>query len=348
MTDTLASQKVEYVPVWKAERATLVPEPLTLNPERRWCLKPILHADLYDNYEKQMARFWTFHEVDHSTDATSWATLNKDEQHYIAMNMALFANSDNGVMENLATRFRTEITWPEAQLALGYQGMMEGIHVVTYNNMIDSVIPDPAEKIKLFHAVNREPIVEEVMHWLTKWAGDPETPLHVCIFAQCLAEGVIFAPGFASFLFLRYNQKCPGICFGNEKIIEDESLHVKLFALLYSHCSNKLCRADVEAMTEELVEIQDRFIAFSLPYRLKGMNAELMSTYVRKVADSVLVLTGEQALYHVENPLPYMENMGLLSKANFFEKRVAEYVLMAAEDQIRTAKFDALGDSLDF
>jgi ribonucleoside-diphosphate reductase beta chain len=323
-------------------------EPMTLNPEDRLCLMPIQHADIDENYETQLSKFWTHHEIDHSQDAKSWATMNFEEQQFISKALAFFANSDNAVLSNIATRFRAEITWPEVQLALGQQASMEGIHVKSYNNMIDSVIPDPVEKIKLFHAVKNDPIIAKKLEWTMKWAGDPKTPLHVCFVAQCLVEGVFFSPNFASMKWMRKNQICPGICFGNEKIIEDEALHVKLFALLYKNCVNKMSREDLEVMCREVVALEHEFVDASLPYRIKGMNKEMMKQYVCKVCDTVLEQLGEAKLYNVANPFPFMEGVGLLARTNFFEKRVAEYQLPQKETEIKTTQFTELGVSLDF
>jgi len=326
----------------------LASEPMTQNPMDRLCLMPIQHPEIDKNYEDQLARFWTHHEVDHSDDARSWASMNTEEQKYISMALAFFANSDNAVLKNISTRFAIEIEWPEAQLALTQQAMMEGIHVKTYNNMIDSVIPDRKQKLDLFRAVENHPIIAKKLAWISKWSGNASTPLHVCFVAQCFAEGVFFSPNFAAMFWLRKNQKCPGICFGNEKIVEDESLHVKLFALLYKNCVNKMSSEEIQAMAREAVSIEHEFVDQSLPYRIKGMNADLMKQYVCKVCDTVLAELGQPPLYHGHNPFPWMENIGLMGKTNFFEKRVGEYQKTRNETVIKQTQFTSLGDQLDF
>lgn len=323
------------VPLWRVKSDWVV-EPMTVDQDRRLCLYPIEHADLMNNYEEQMNRLWTHREIDHSNDRRDWDRMNPDEQHYIAQSLAFFANSDNAVMKNINTRYRDEIAWPEAQLALCQQAAMEAVHVVSYNNMIESVIADQATKLRLFQAVHHDPIIAEKIEWITRWASDPTTPLAVCFAAQCFAEGIGFAPSFASMFWLRKNQRCPGICWGNEKIVEDESLHVVLFSLLYRKCVNKLPRTLVEAMCQELVAIEHRFVDQSLPYNLSGMNKELMKQYVCRVADSVLEVMGEAPLFHANNPFPWMEKIGMLNKTNFFEKRVGEYQKPRNETNIRT------------
>ena len=60
-------------------------------------------------YKDQMACFWTAEEIDLAQDLKDWAKLNKDEQHFIKMVLAFFAASDGIVLENLASRFMSEI-----------------------------------------------------------------------------------------------------------------------------------------------------------------------------------------------------------------------------------------------
>jgi ribonucleotide reductase beta subunit family protein with ferritin-like domain len=323
-------------------------EPMTVDHLRRYSLFPIEHEDIYNNYKQQLARFWDFQEIDFSNDAKSWNTMNKHEQNFIANVLAYFANSDNIVMENLERRFKTEITWPEAQLALSTQSFFEGIHVVSYNLMIDTVIKDKDEKRKLFESIKYNPIIQKKLDWCLKWVNAQDTPLHVCFVAWAIVEGIFFATSFAAILWLRQNQRTPGICFSNEKIIEDECLHVKLSAMLKRKCVNIMKTEDVHQMMKEAVSIEQEFIDKALPYKLKGMNATLMKQYVCKVADTILVELNEPTIYNVSNPFPWMENIGLMGKTNFFEKRVSEYNKVQKEDEIKQKVFLNLGEDVDF
>jgi len=322
-------------------------EPMMDEKETQLCLYPIRHADIFANYEQQIARFWTYHEIDYGSDHRSWCELNKDEQHFIEFTLSFFANSDNAVLKNLNTRFH-EITWPEVQLALAAQSCMESIHIVSYNTMINTVVKDPEERLKLFHAVNHSPIIAKKIAWIQKWAGDPQVPLAKCFVAQCFSEGIGFSPSFATMFWLRKNQKCPGICFGNEKIVEDEALHVKLFALLYKNCVNKLSREEIIQMCEEFVEIEHLYVDGQLPYNVQGMNKNLMKQYVCRVADVILGLLDESPHYKVSNPFPFMESIGLLGKNNFFEKNTGEYQKPTQENLIHVKQFEDLGQELNF
>ena len=63
-------------------------------------------------------------EVDLSQDLTHWEKLTGDEQHFIKHVLAFFAASDGIVLENLASRFATEIQIPEARCFYGFQSKL--------------------------------------------------------------------------------------------------------------------------------------------------------------------------------------------------------------------------------
>jgi ribonucleoside-diphosphate reductase subunit M2 len=74
--------------------------------------------------------------------------------------------------------------------------------------------------------------------------------------------------------------------------------------------------ADVEfGFVDELIDTQG-FI---------GMNRNLMKQYIKYVIDRLAIKLGVSQVYNVENPFPFMANLSLHGKTNFFEKRVTEY-----------------------
>jgi ribonucleotide reductase beta subunit family protein with ferritin-like domain len=83
----------------------------------------------------------------------------------------------------------------------------------------------------------------------------------------------------------------------------------------------------VYEIIKEAVEIETEFICQSLSCRLIGMNSELMTQYIKFVADRLSVQLGYDKIYNVSNPFSFMELISLESKVNFFEKRVSDYAL---------------------
>jgi ribonucleoside-diphosphate reductase subunit M2 len=119
----------------------------------------------------------------------------------------------------------------------------------------------------------------------------------------------------------------PGLTFSNELISRDEALHCEFAVLLYSKLLKKVDKARINEIIKEAVDIEIEFICEALPCKLIGMNADLMTQYIKFVADRLAVQLGYKKIYNVANPFDFMELISLDSKTNFFEKRVSEYAL---------------------
>ena len=137
----------------------------------------------------------------------------------------------------------------------------------------------------------------------------------------------------------------PGLSFSNELISRDEGMHCNFACLLYNnHVENHLPKETVQKIIMDAVEIEKEFVSDSIPVALIGMNADLMCQYIQFVADRLLVSLGNDKVYNVENPFPWMDLISLPGKTNFFEKRVGEYqkagVLATRDEQIFTLDED--------
>ena len=138
-------------------------------------------------------------------------------------------------------------------------------------------------------------------------------------------EGVFFSGSFCSIFWLKSRNLMPGLITSNELIARDEGMHTGFACLLYKYISNKLDETIVHDMFKEAVDIEIEFICESLPCRLLGMNSDLMTEYIKFVADRLLIMLGYTKIWKVENPFPWMESISMEGKTNFFEQRVTQY-----------------------
>ena len=77
-------------------------EPLLKPNPDRFVVYPIIHSDLWSEFKRQEASFWTAEEIDLTEDRRDWDRLKEDEKHFIKHVLAFFAASDGIVLENLA------------------------------------------------------------------------------------------------------------------------------------------------------------------------------------------------------------------------------------------------------
>ena len=87
----------------------------------------------------------------------------------------------------------------------------------------------------------------------------------------------------------------------------------------------KIDKARINEIIKEAVEIEIEFICDALPCRLIGMNSDLMTQYIKFVADRLVVQLGYKKIYNAKCPFSFMDTMSLDGKTNFFEQRVTDY-----------------------
>lgn len=309
----------------QSEPAALAVKDILTEDDQRYCLYPIQYPEIWEAYRKHKQMFWTAEEIDFSADKKDWEKLNPDERYFIENILAFFAGSDGIVLENLVSNFCTEVQVPEARCFYAFQAMIENIHSEVYSLMIDTYITDHEKKHRLFKGVTEISCVQKKADWALRWISSYR-PFAVRLFAFAIVEGLFFSGSFCSIFWLKERGlMLNALCKSNEWIARDEGLHTNFAILLYKYIHQRLDPEEAVQIMREAVEIETEFVTESLPVRLIGMNHELMSRYIRSVADHILSEFQLPRIYHEKNPFPFMEASSLDAKGNFFEVRVSEY-----------------------
>jgi ribonucleotide reductase beta subunit family protein with ferritin-like domain len=302
-------------------------EPILKPDDNRFVMFPIQHNDIWEMYKKQVDCFWRAEEIDLSKDLNDWKTMTNDEQHFVKMILAFFAASDGLVLENLASRFMSDVQLSEARAFYGFQIAMENIHSQTYSLLIDTYIRDEEEKHKLFNAIENFPCIKKKADWAKKWISDNRSSFAARLVAFAAIEGIFFSAAFSSIYWIKKRGLMPGLTFSNELISRDEALHTEFAVLLYSKLQRKLPKKRIYEIIQEAVEIEKEFITDAIPCRMIGMNTKLMTQYIEFVADRLCLQLGYDKIYNSQNPFDFMELISIESKVNFFERTNAEYAL---------------------
>ena len=323
-------------------------EPSLVDNPNRFVMFPIQHDDIWAEYKKQQACFWTAEEIDLSQDLTDWNNkLNDDERYFVKHILAFFAASDGIVNENLAENFVNEVQYSEAKFFYGFQIMMENIHSETYSLLIDTYVKDEKEKGILFKAIENFPAIKKKADWALKWIESPSFAERLIAFAA--VEGIFFSGAFCSIFWLKKRGLMPGLTFSNELISRDEGMHCDYAVHLHNnHLVNKVPKERITDIIVDALNIEREFITESLPVSLIGMNAKLMTQYLEFVTDRLLVELGCDKVYNASNPFDFMDMISLQGKTNFFEKRVSEYQKAGVLNKEKDADSQKISFDADF
>lgn len=313
------------IATWHQRVAAFYHEPLLSHKEEDFVLFPIPVdvEDAWRMYKKAEACFWTTEEIDLAQDPAHFAAMTDNERYFVLHVLAFFAASDCIVNENLVQDFMTRISSPVIRSFYGFQVAIENIHSETYSILIDTYASSDTEKNDLFNAINTMPAVRRKADWAMRWIEEGTFVERLVAFAA--VEGIFFSGSFCAIFWLKKRGLMPGLTFANEAISRDEGMHRDFAILLYSKLQHPLPEERVHQIIHDAVECEIEFVTEALPVRLIGMNCDLMSQYVKFVADHLLASMGLSKLYNTNNPFDWMELISLEGRTNFFEKRVSEY-----------------------
>src|SRR5271170_7119397 len=186
-----------------------------LDPGLDLTLRPMRYPRFYDRFRDAIKNTWTVEEVDLHSDLADLARLSPAERHLVSRLVAFFATGDTIVANNLVLNLYQHVNSPEARLYLSRQLFEEAVHVQFYLTLLDTYIPDHAERAKAFSAVENIPSIKRKADFCFKWTASLDhlteirTPddkrkflKNLIAFAAC-TEGLFFFAAFAYVYFLR-------------------------------------------------------------------------------------------------------------------------------------------------
>ena len=298
------------------------------------------HNDL--EFLRQVQLLFTTMNIASSINIDTDTNTNIDTKHYLCVsNFVIKAiqdgqdipYSDMPLVSNLqvvnvtsSNELHQTYCFEEPENHTGFfNGVMTG-QSETYSLLIDTYIKNGQEKNFLLNAMDTIPCIKKKAEWTMNWIKDDQDSFAMRLIAFAVVEGIFFSGAFCSIFWLKERSLMPGLCTSNEFISRDESLHTEFAVLLYSMIQNKLPQETIHAIVKEAVTIEEEFINESIPCHLIGMNSELMSQYIRFVADRLVTQLGCDKIYNASNPFAFMERISLSQKTNFFEfQTTSEY-----------------------
>ena len=313
-------------------------------------LRPMRYPHFYEMYKNAIKNTWTVEEVDFSMDVTDLRSkMSPAERHLINRLVAFFATGDSIVSNNLVLNLYKHINAPEARMYLSRQLYEEALHVQFYLTLLDTYIPDHAEREAAFSAVENIPSIRKKAEFCLKWIDSIndldklETKedrkkflLNLICFAACI-EGLFFFAAFAYVYFLRSKGLLHGLASGTNWVFRDESCHMNFAFDVVKQVRKEeadLFDADlhrqIAAMLDEAVDCEVQFAEDILSGGVPGLSVVDMRHYLEFIADQRLAMLGVPKVYGAKNPFSFMDLQDVQELTNFFERRVSAYQVAVA------------------
>ena len=313
---------------------------LLLDPGMDLTLRPMRYPQFYDRFRDAIRNTWTVEEIDLHSDLADLSRLSPAERHLVSRLVAFFATGDTNLVLNLYQHVNS----PEGRLYLSRQLFEEAVHVQFYLTLLDTYVPDQAERAQAFAAVENIPSIARKAQFCFTWidsvfglrelrttADRRSFLLNLICFAACI-EGLFFYGAFAYVYFLRSRGLLNGLASGTNWVFRDESMHMA-FAFDVIDTARReepglfdqAMAAQVREMLAEAVECEAQFAEDLLGQGIAGLALADMRAYLEHVADRRLARLGIEPLYGSANPLAFMDLQDVQELSNFFERRVSSY-----------------------
>lgn len=318
---------------------------MILDPGFDLTLRPMRYPVFFEMYKNAIKNTWTVDEVDFSSDIVDLQRkMTPAERFLISRLVTFFATGDSIVGNNLVLNLYKHVNSPEARLYLSRQLYEEALHVQFYLTLLDTYIPDLAEREKAFAAIHNIPSIQKKAQYSFKWI-DSIHDLHrldtvedrrrflmnlIC-FAGTI-EGLFFFAAFAYVYFLRSKGLLNGLATGTNWVFRDESCHIDFaYKVIETALEEEPALFDdrmkdmVIAMFKEAIECEMTFANDILDNGVAGLSGRDMRKYLEYITDQRFERLGIPHQFGVKNPFDFMELQDTQELTNFFERRVAAY-----------------------
>ena len=320
-------------------------KPMLLDPGFELTLRPMRYPEFYEMYRAAIRNTWTVEEINFQIDITDLhQKMSPADRHLVHRLVAFFATGDSIVSNNLVLNLYQHLNAPEARMYLSRQLYEEALHVQFYLTLLDNYLPDPDERFRAFAAVENIASIKRKAGFCFKWIDSIQALkrietrqqrrqflLNQICFAACI-EGLFFFAAFAYVFYFRSRGLLPGLAAGTNWVFRDESCHMAFaFACIDTVRAEEpeLFDADMEqqvyAMLAEAIECELQFAEDVLEGGVAGISTGDMRQYLQYCADNHFARLGMARVYHVTNPLPFMELQDVQELTNFFERRASAY-----------------------
>jgi len=315
-----------------------------LDPGLNLTLRPMAYPQFFEMYRAAIKNTWTVEEVDFSTDLADLARMTPAERHLVQRLVAFFATGDSIVANNLVLNLYKHVNAPEARMYLSRQLYEEALHVQFYLTLLDTYVPDLAERQRAFAAIESIPSIRAKAEFCMRWidsihqlerldtrAHRRQFLLNVICFAACI-EGLFFFAAFAYVYFLRSRGLLHGLADGTNWVFRDESAHMAFaFEVVATvrreepELFDEALEHDVRAMLAEAIACETQFAEDLLSGGIAGLSLGEVRAYLEFCADQRLAMLGFAKLYGTKNPFGFLALQDVQEVTNFFERRVSAY-----------------------
>lgn len=295
------------------------------------------YTEMEEMYDKIQQLHWVAKEINYSTDAFDWQTLDMPTKTYLKRILTFFSQADFLVVD-LLEYIEPHIKGnPSVEFYLIEQKAQEQVHAITYLNQIKALGLVFHEVDGIIRQFKEDPILISIFTSIKDMAK--QYPVELLLILDAFVEGVLFQGAFATIQWIRNRNILKGITLANEFITRDEGLHTLAICHMYKYVKDehKATFEQVQEIAKKIMNFAVEFIANGIGINMPGLTTDSMKDYIMFQTDCVSQELGYNRIFNVNNPYSFMDTIALNSviKCNFFEVTGASYGEIESSDAMK-------------
>lgn len=291
-------------------------------------------------YDRMEANTWFPKSIPLGDDRIMYRSgaLNDRERNAFDKALAFVSNLDGIQFNNLIHNIGQHITAPEVSLAIARQASEEGVHVRSYQFMIEAVSLDPESVYMMFERDGMLAKKNEFIMRSSAVLKDDPTPENFAraIVGNVILEGIYFYSAFLVFYTLARNGKMLASADMIKYINRDEGeTHLDLFTNMHHafkaenpELYNEQFRKDAIELIKTAVELEVAWGQYIIQGGFLGLTNEVVENFVKGLANKrALALNLGEIYPNVLNAVPWFDDFSKPNgtRSNFFESKPTDY-----------------------
>jgi ribonucleoside-diphosphate reductase beta chain len=290
-------------------------------------------------YDRMEANTWFPKSIPLGDDRQCYREqLNERERNAYDKALAFVSNLDGIQFNNLIHNIGSHITAPEVSLAIARQAAEEGVHVRSYQFMVEAVSMNPEDVYMMFQRDGMLARKNDFIMSSSRVLSDDPTPANFAraIVGNVILEGIYFYSAFLTFYVLARNNKMLGSADMIRYINRDEGeTHLDLFTNMHHafqaenpHLYDEQFRRDAIQLIKDAVELEIAWGQYIIQGGFLGLTNDVVEHFVKGLANKRAMALNLGVLYPgVMNAVPWFDDFSRPNgtRTNFFEGKNVDY-----------------------
>lgn len=286
------------------------------------------YPSIFDLYNRQMGQIWYSTEVDILRDRIDLLQAPRDVVETMMLNIQWQTAMDSVASRSVSLLLLKHITNPELESLVQAWSLFEGIHAISYADIVENIFPNPSDMVgeimKNEHVMKRTDVLVDIFNNLYNLPDEADISekrkaMILAFTAFYAMESISFMNSFtATFTIAKNEKRFIGISERVRLICRDEMLHqhfafdvLRIMRDVEKYPEWKATAKERKNIVDSIVAVEKEWNRYLVGNReVIGLNVDFLDKVVEFFASPVYHKLGMKAPFKItfENPVNHLNS----------------------------------------